>query len=158
MLNKKIEEFLKKREFISVATCNLKGRPNAAPKFLLKIEDNFIYLIDYSFSRTWENLKINPRASLSFMDTDNLTGYQINGSVQIIDKGPLYDKILYELREKVINLSVERVIEGVCREKTHASFEVAIPEDFVIFKVKIEEVVEIGPRGDLKRQNLLELE
>ena len=57
-----------------------------------------------------------------------------------------------------INLSVERVIEGVCREKTHASFEVAIPEDFVIFKVKIEEVVEIGPRGDLKRQNLVELE
>jgi len=157
MLTKKISGFLKNREFISVATCDLNGRPNAAPKFLLKIEDNLIYLIDYNLSRTWENLKINPRASLSFTNIDNLTGYQINGSVQIIDKGQEYNKILHELREKEINLSVKRIIEGVYREKTHESFEVAMPDHFIVFKVKIEEVVEIGPAGDLKREKLEEL-
>ena len=157
MLTKKISGFLKNREFISVATCDLNSRPNAAPKFLLKIEDNLIYLIDYHFSRTWENLKINPRASLSFTNTDNLTGYQINGSVQIIDKGQEYNKILHELREKEINLSVKRIIDGVYREKTHESFEVAMPDHFIVFKVKIEEVVEIGPAGDLKREKLEEL-
>lgn len=157
MLTKKISEFLKSREFISVATCDLNGRPNAAPKFLLKIEDNLIYLIDYSFSRTLDNLRINPKVSLSFMDTDNLTGYQINGSVRIIDKGQEYNNILHELRAREINLSVKRIIEGVYREKTHKSFEVAIPENVTVFKVSIEEVVEIGPRGDLKRERLSEL-
>jgi cysteine-rich repeat protein len=35
----------------------------------------------------WENIKMNPRVSLSFMDNDALLGYQLNGSVEIIDSG-----------------------------------------------------------------------
>ncbi len=154
MLSTKIAQFLKNREFISVATCDFKGRPNAAPKFLLKLEDNFIYLVDYTISRTWENLKVNPQASLSFIDPDTLVGYQINGSVKIIDKGPEYDKILIELREREIDLSTKRIVEGIYRGKGHESFEVTLPERFVVFKIKVEEVVEIGHRGDLKIEKL----
>jgi predicted pyridoxine 5'-phosphate oxidase superfamily flavin-nucleotide-binding protein len=154
MLSTKIAQFLKNREFISVATCDFKGRPNAAPKFLLKLEDNFIYLVDYTISRTWENLKVNPQASLSFIDPDTLIGYQINGSVKIIDKGPEYDKILIELREREIDLSTKRIVEGIYRGKGHESFEVTLPERFVVFKIKVEEVVEIGHRGDLKIEKL----
>jgi predicted pyridoxine 5'-phosphate oxidase superfamily flavin-nucleotide-binding protein len=154
MLSTKIAQFLKNREFISVATCDFKGRPNAAPKFLLKLEDNFIYLVDYTISRTWENLKVNPQASLSFIDPDTLVGYQINGSVKIIDKGPEYDKILIELREREIDLSAKRIVEGIYRGKGHESFEVTLPERFVVFKIKVEEVVEIGHRGDLKIEKL----
>lgn len=154
MLTSKIKEFLKDREFISVATCDYSGRPNAAPKFLLKVEHNCVYLVDYSLSRTWENLKINPAASLSFMDTDSLNGYQINGPVEIIDKGPLCEKLLEELREKGISLSVKRIIEGVQRERSHGSFEAEIPERFAIFKVTMKEITEIGSRGEIKKENL----
>ena len=154
MITRKINEFLKTREFISIATCDFEGRPHAAPKFLLKVEDNFIYLVDYSNGRTWENLKVNPRAALSFFDTDNLVGYQINGSVEIIDKGADYDKIMHELRRKEIDLSIKRIIEGVSTGKKHESFEVGLPEHVVVFKVKIEEVAEITPRGELKREKL----
>ncbi|MDD5729712.1 MAG: pyridoxamine 5'-phosphate oxidase family protein [Candidatus Omnitrophica bacterium] len=154
MLSKKIQEFLKDREFISVATSDFNGRPNAAPKFVLKIENNFIYLVDYSLSRTWENLKANPRVSLSFVDTETLSGYQINGPVEIVDKGAAYEKLLNELREKEISLSVKRIIEGVHKEKSHQSFEVSIPERFAIFKVKMEEIAEIGPKGEVKREKV----
>jgi predicted pyridoxine 5'-phosphate oxidase superfamily flavin-nucleotide-binding protein len=154
MISKKIVELLKNREFISVATCDFAGRPNAAPKFILKFESNFIYLIDYTIGKTWENLKINPRVSLSLMDTDNLTGYQINGPVQIIESGSDYKKILEELREREIHLSVERVIKGIHTQKRHEVFEVVMPQKFVIFKVKIEDLAQIGPRGDLKREKL----
>jgi predicted pyridoxine 5'-phosphate oxidase superfamily flavin-nucleotide-binding protein len=153
MLLKKITEILKNREFISVATSDLTGSPNAAPKFLLKIDGNIVYLIDYSMGRTWENLKINPKASLSFVDTDALIGYQINGLVEIIDKGPRYDNIFHELEQKEIDLSIKRIIEGVSKEKRHRSFEVAITDKFVVLKVDIKEIVEIGPRGEIKRQN-----
>ncbi len=154
MLAKKIAEFLQKREFISVATCDFEGRPNAAPKFLLKIENNFIYLVDYSLSKTWENLKINPRVSLSFVDTNTLVGYQVNGKVEIIDKGEAFSNLLNELREKTVNLSVARIVEGIYKGKSHNSFEAAIPETLVIFKIKIEEVTEIGARGELKREKI----
>jgi len=150
---KKITELLQKKEFISVATSDLSGRPNAAPKFLLKVENNLIFLIDYTQGKTWENLKKNPRVSLSFMDTESLTGYQINGGVKIIDKGPAYNKIFKELLQKEIDLSCRRIIEGVVHEKGHKSFEVAIPDKVVIFKIEIEEIAEIDHRGEIRKEN-----
>lgn len=154
MITKKIAELLTSREFISVATCNLHGLPNAAPKFVLKLENNFIYLIDYTIGRTWENIKVNPKVSMSLTDPDALMGYQINGVAEIIDKGPHYESIVKELLQKEIDLSTKRIIEGVQQGKVHRSFEVAITDKFVVFKVKIEEVVEIGPRGAVNRQKL----
>jgi len=150
---KKITGLLQKKEFISVATSDLSGKPNAAPKFLLKLENNFIFLIDYTQGKTWENLKKNPRVSLSFMDTEDLTGYQINGTVKIIDKGPAFDKIFNELLQKEIDLSCRRIIEGVVHEKGHKSFEVAMPDRVVIFKIEIEDIAEINHRGEIRKEN-----
>lgn len=150
---KKITALLQKKEFISVATSDLSGKPNAAPKFLLKLENNFIFLIDYTQGKTWENLKKNPRVSLSFMDTEDLTGYQINGAVKIIDKGSAFDKIFDELLQKEIDLSCRRIIEGVVHEKGHKSFEVAMPDRVVIFKIEIEDIAEINHRGEIRKEN-----
>jgi uncharacterized pyridoxamine 5'-phosphate oxidase family protein len=154
MLAKTISDFLKTREFVSIATCDLNGRPNAAPKFILKIESNFIYLVDYAFGRSYENIKINPRVSLSFADTENLKGYQVNGSVELVEKGQAHEKIALELTQRVISLSTDRIIKGVSTGKRHENFEVAIPKKFAIFKVKIEGVVELLYHGGLNREEL----
>jgi hypothetical protein len=154
MLREKLKDSLNKREFISVGTCDFNGKPNAAPKFFLKMEDNFIYLIDYAMSRTLNNLKINPRVSLSFIDLDTLVGYQVNGRVKIIEKGREYDKIAQELVDKQIVFSTKRIIEGITTGKKHKVFEVEIEKDFVVFKLGIEEVVEIGPSGGLAREEI----
>ncbi len=150
---KKITGLLQKREFVSVATSDLSSKPNAAPKFLLKVEGNYIFLVDYTRGKTWENLKINPQVSLSFMDTDDLTGYQLNGTAKVIEEGHEYDKITREFQQKEIDLSCRRIIEGVVHEKGHKSFEVAIPDRVVIFKIEIEDIAEIDHRGEIKREN-----
>ncbi len=154
MSSQNVSRLLKKREFIDVATCDFKGRPNVAPKFLLKTEGDYIYLVDYIFGHTWENLKINPRVSLSFIDSNTLIGYQLNGAVEIIDSGQTYEQILDELAAREITLSAERIIEGVNQGRRHSGFEVGFSQKVVIFKVKIEEIVEIAPQGTLKRQAL----
>jgi len=154
MISKKIAELLKEREFISVATSSLSGRPNAAPKLILKTEGNFIYLVDYTIGQTYHNLQVNPHISLSFMDLESLLGYQINGRVEIISSGPDYDSIIREIEQRQLDLSIKRVIEGLKKEKSHANFEVTIPESLVIFKVGIEEIIEISPRGGLKRERV----
>jgi len=151
---KDVKKLIAEREFISVATCDLKFLPNAAPKFLLKVEGNFIYLVDYTIGKTLENLRVNPRASLSFMDSNSLVGYQINGPTEVIEDGSEYKGILKEMERKQIDLSIKRVIEAVERGKTHKSFEVIIPEKVVIIKLKVEEIAEIGPAGTLKKEKL----
>lgn len=154
MLPDKIVKLLVDREFITVATCNFEGRPNAAPKFVLKFEDSCIYLVDYTIGRTWENLKVNPKASLSLMDQDTLVGYQLNGSVEIIEKGAQYKTLFDEFKRKEIDLSVRRIAEGISRGRRHENFEVLLPEHFVVFKVKLEDWAEIVPSGGFRREKI----
>jgi len=153
-ITKRIQELISGREFISIATCNFHGRPNVAPKFFLKSENNFIYLVDYVIGATYKNLKINPQVSMSLMDLDNLLGYQINGTVEIIEKGNDYDGLLSEFQAKEISLSTKRIIEGLDRGKKHTSFEVGFSEKVAVFKVKMIEIVEIGLTGDVKREKV----
>lgn len=49
MIPESVKLLLKKREFIDVASCDFTARPNVAPKFLLKLQGDFIYLVDYIF-------------------------------------------------------------------------------------------------------------
>ena len=154
-MNKKLIQLLSEREFVSVATCNFDGRPNAAPKFLLKFHDNFIYLVDYIIGRTFHNLKVNPRASISFMDTNSLVGYQLNGKVEVIESGPEYEIFVKELFQREIDLSARRIVEGVTKGKSHEGYELTISDNIVIFKVKVEEIVEMSSSGVLKRESLL---
>lgn len=144
---------LKTREFVAVATADKGGKPNSAPKLLLKINGGIVYFIDYSIGKTAENLKVNPEVSLSFIDLNSLLGYILNGKVEIIEKGKMYDECLKELWEKEIELSAERVVKGVHEGKSHKEFELAIPECFLVYKVKIEEGSEISPRGVIKKEN-----
>lgn len=154
MNTKKIHDLLENKEFVSVASCDFSGRPNVAPKFFLKIEHSYLYLIDYVLGATFANLKVNPRVSISVMDKEALTGYQLNGHAQIIDSGPEYNKVEQELLQREIDLSAKRIIEGVVQGKVHENFELAMSDKFVVFKIKIEETVEIGHRGTLKRETL----
>ncbi len=145
---------IKKREFVIVATCDLDNNPNAAPKFVLKLDKDSIYLIDYIMGRTYDNLKINPRVSLSFTDPRTLKGYQINGSVDIIEKGPVYKMIFEELDARKVNLTAKHIIEEVRGESKHDSFEVTMSERFVILKVGMYEIAEMSPTGELARKRL----
>ena len=151
MLPKELVDLLEKREFISVATSDFKGRPNAAPKFILKIEDNCIYLVDYTIGTTWRNLKINPQISMSLVDTRTLKSYQLNGRVKIISRGKLYDKMRHEMTDKEIRLTTQHIIDEVRGEPTHEMFEILISDKFIIFAATIDEVVEMSIHGELKR-------
>jgi predicted pyridoxine 5'-phosphate oxidase superfamily flavin-nucleotide-binding protein len=151
---KKALELVRKREFVSIATTDLNNRPNAAPKFVLKVDDACVYLIDYIMGRTYENLRQNPVASLSLLDQETLKGYQLNGPVEIIEKGQLFNEIFKEMDARKISLTAKHIIEEIRGGAKHESFEVMMPEKFVILKVSIEDIAEINPTGELARKRL----
>ena len=115
------------------------------------MEGGTIYLVDYTIGATWQNLKINPRASLSLLDLNTLKGYQLNGPVRIIEKGPKFNKLRREMHDKTIRLTTQHIIEDIRGEGKHEGFEVVITEKFIILEVRIDEIAEIGIGGELKR-------
>lgn len=149
-----LKKLLEGREFLSVATSGPGGRPNAAPKFLLKVEGHTVWLVDYTIGQTWRNLLVNPMASLSFMDAKMLLGYQLNGTVEIIEKGRLYDNMCKEMIDREIRLTAQHIIEDVRGHAKHERFEVGITERFIILKVNVHEIVQIGHRGEILRKKI----
>lgn len=145
---------IKTKEFISMATADIEGNPNSAPKLLLKTEGHTAYFVDYTIGKTAKNLRFNPRISMSFIDLNTFSGYVLNGKAEIIESGQIYDECLKDLQEREIKLSVERVIEAVRSDDASKVFELGIPEKFLVYKVTIEEGVEIAPSGELKRESL----
>jgi len=155
MLTKEALSSFQKRKFLNIATCDLKNRPNVAPKFLLKIDNNAIYLVDYVRNTTLKNIRINPKVSISFVNTETLKGFQINGEAEVIEKGDVYEKLVNEYQKKQIKDSTERLIKSLHDKNKRESFEAGLPSKKVaILKIKINETVGIGLKGDLERESV----
>ena len=152
MIPRHIRRLLGKTDFINVATCTLSRRPSGAFKFVLKVDGNDIYLVDFARARTWRNLRENPFASLSFLDEETLVDYQLNGPVEIIDGGRFFETLDDELDKKEVTFATKRVIESVRRQKKFPVNEIPLAKRVVILKVTVEETVELGPAAELKQR------
>ena len=150
LITEEMQKFLLNKIFISVATSDLSSQPNVAPKFVVRIDKDFIYIADYVIGKTFQNLKINPKVSLSTFDVKTLERWQINGTVTIITKGPLYKKLLKEMVRQQVHHSARRIIEEVEGVQKYDYYEIMFPEKAVIFKVKCENIVKIGMTGKLQ--------
>jgi len=142
--------FLAKGKFVNVATCSDERMPNVAPKLIAKTEKNIIYLIDYVIGKTYSNLKENPRVSLSFINDRTLTGYQMNGSVDILEFGEEFEKFIEEFHKIKTDFTVERILLNVRTGEKAIPLDLSLPDQFAILKVKVIEIVEIGSSGSLK--------
>ena len=147
-------ELIKGLEFVELATADQTGKPNSAPKFFLKTNGRTIYLIDYSIGKTADNLKVNSKVSLSFIDFKSLFGYKLNGKAQIIKTGKIYDKCLKELEEKEVKLSAKRIIKEVQENKPSCeAYELQLPARVLVYKIRVEEGSGISPSGVIQREN-----
>jgi len=145
-----LKKFLLNKGFVSVGTCDLDGYPNAAPKYIIKIEGDFIYLGDYVLGRTYRNLDVNPRISLSTVDMKTLEGWQINGTAELISSGAEHKSLLKEMVAQEVRHSARRIIEEVRGEGKYDTYQISFPEKVVIFKVKCERIARIGSDGKLQ--------
>jgi predicted pyridoxine 5'-phosphate oxidase superfamily flavin-nucleotide-binding protein len=152
LITENLKYFLKSKEFLYAATAAKDGRPSVAPKFLIKAEEDHIYLADFVLGRTYENLKVNPRISVSVIDREDLVGHQMNGHAQILESGDEFDAVAKDLNKREAHFSAGRIIERVQQDKKSNHFEVAFPKRYVIFKIEIEEIVNIESTGKLKRK------
>jgi predicted pyridoxine 5'-phosphate oxidase superfamily flavin-nucleotide-binding protein len=142
--------FLSSGRFVNVASCSSERMPNVAPKLVAKTDKNILYLIDYVIGRTYGNLKENPRISLSFNDDRTLTGYQLNGTVDILEAGEEFEKLAEEFQQIKTKFTVERIIFNLRTGEKTAPLELGLSEKFVILKVKVIEIVEISSTGGLR--------
>ncbi len=158
LISDELRGLLEKQEFIYISTCDAE-RPNIAPKFLIKVEEDSIFIADFLSGRTSVNLKKNPNAAVGILNLDTLIGYQFLGRAHEL-KEPAGSGILMNiLQEREMKFCVERIVAGVSSNSRSENFEISFPEDVAIYRIDVEEVVTIGPGAKLirkHRENMLQ--
>lgn len=94
---KDVQEFLKGKT-AWVGTASRDGTPNATPKGSVKVlDDSHLMFADLFSRKTRENLKENPHISITVIDDKTFKGYQLKGLAELIDSGPLFERVKEEL-------------------------------------------------------------
>jgi len=147
-----LKKFLVDKGFVSAGTSDLRSQPNAAPKYIIKIDKDFIYLADYVIGQTIQNLRVNPRISLSTIDMKTLEGWQINGSTKIITKGVEYKRLSKAMIKQEARHTAKRIIEDVNGTQKYDFYQVLFPEKAVFIRVKCEKITKISIAGKLQAE------
>ena len=148
----RIIRLLENAEFLCIATRDAYGNPCVANKFLIQCRKNTLYISDFAKGKTWRNLKAYPKISVAIMDTENLVDYQINGRAVLLNPGPDLKEMTKAFSTKESRFSAKRLIEAVRKEKSQHTYQFPLPKHIVIWKIEVEEVVELGPRTELHKE------
>lgn len=115
-----VQEFLSgKLAWVSTAAAD--GTPNATPKGSVQvIDDEHIIFADLFSLKTRENLQANPKVGITVIDPETVKGYQIKGSAELINSGPMYEQMAEALKqspkqrpplEYVVYITVESIYD-----------------------------------------------
>jgi predicted pyridoxine 5'-phosphate oxidase superfamily flavin-nucleotide-binding protein len=104
-----------------VATASPDGVPNVTPKGSLRLLDGEHLLFADLFSlKTRANLEQNPKVAVTVIEPGSPHGYQIKGTAEMFDSGPLFDQTVQAIKEKmpalprpkyVVKITVESVFD-----------------------------------------------
>lgn len=143
------ENFLdhqKELKVISVASCDLHGKPNSAAKLLVDVaEPNRVFFLDYNHTQTYSNMQSNPQLSISFMDDAAFTGYRMTGTGEAVTAGKEYEAARKSWEKRLISYEADRIVRRVMGHYSTKESENTLPKDFVIIKFTAKEAAVIKP-------------
>jgi hypothetical protein len=99
-----VQEFVKNKT-AWVATASPDGMPNTTPKGSVRVlDDEHIIFADLFSLKTRENLQKNPKVAVTVIDNEKYKGYQFKGAAQLVESGPVFDKVVEELKKAPMQL------------------------------------------------------
>jgi predicted pyridoxine 5'-phosphate oxidase superfamily flavin-nucleotide-binding protein len=117
---KEVQDFLPGK-LAWVATASQNGIPNVTPKGTLKLlDENHVAFADLFSLKTRKNLLENNQVAITIVDATTAKGYQIKGSAEVVDSGPLFEKTSKQIAESpkglppvhhVVKITVEAVFD-----------------------------------------------
>lgn len=116
---KDLQEFVKGK-LGWVATACPEGMPNVTPKGTIQVlDDTTIIFADLFSLKTRDNLKRNPKVAVTVVDTEKFKGYQFKGKAELIDDGPLFEKVKEELKQAPMQLPEPKYVAKITVDEVY---------------------------------------
>lgn len=147
-LTSEIIQFFQKQGFAIVSTIDRKGWPHSSCKGIVKITKNGkVYLIDLYTHQTYNNLKENPRISITAVDEHKFIGYCLKGRARVIADEEISPAIRKAWEERITSRITQRVLKNLREEKGHPRHpEILLPKPAYLIIMDIQDVVDLTPQ------------
>ncbi len=100
-----------------VATASRDGKPNVSAKGTFRVlDDEHVMFADIRSPHTIDNLKENAQVAVICIDQTTRSGCRISGKTEIIDSGPLFDRLSREYAER--KMTVKHVVKVFVEESS----------------------------------------
>ncbi len=116
---KELQEFVKGK-LGWVATASPEGMPNVTPKGTIRVmDDSTIVFADLFSMKTRDNLKRNPRIAVTVIDAEKAKGYQFKGRAELVEAGPVFEKVGEELKKSPKKLPEPKYVARITVEEIY---------------------------------------
>lgn len=147
-LPREIIRFFEKQGFVIIATIDRDGGIHAVAKGIVGIEENGkVFLIDLYEGRTFENLKRNPKVSITAVDEHKFEGYNLKGHAKVVEEEKFEDHIVKAWQDRIVKRITNRILKNIKSEKrlTGHHPEARMPSPKYLIEVDVEEIVDLTP-------------
>lgn len=153
MIEHDIVQFFHNQHFTVISTIDKNGYPHNSCKGIVEIDESGkVYLLDLYMARTYENLKNNPRISITAINEHKFIGYCLKGKAKIVPKSEVTKRILKLWDDRITSRISHRLLKNMHGEKGYGAHpEALLPRPEYLIEVDIEEIIDLIP-GHIKRR------
>jgi len=148
------QNILNKHHFVVVSSFNQKRAIHTSLKAVVDIDPKGkIFILDLYKGVTYNNIKQNPKITLTIVDEHKFLGYSIQGRARILKKGSFSKKILDIWHEKLAKRIARRIIRHAKElvPGRDAVPEAGFPLPEYLMQVDVDKVMDLAP-GKPKRR------
>ena len=152
MIPPEIKEFIETQGIFAVGTVGDNQLSNVSPRIFFRIDDDAIYWIDFFKHKTFRNFQVNPWATISVFNKEDLTGYQFRGTVSFITDEPKKSQI----RESIIKKTLEKNSSAKVKKISEKEGEIIRFEPKVCYSLNPEEYSDMCIGSDIDSTKIFE--
>jgi len=142
-----VTEFLRIQGFVIVSSIDKNGFPHSSCKDIVKIDSSGkIYLIDVYYGLTAENIKHNPRVSISAIDEHKFMGYCLKGIAKVMSDDEISQEFIKSWEDNITSRLTKRLLNNLAQEKVRGHHpEASLPRPKHLIAIAVEEIVDLAP-------------
>ena len=146
-LTYEIIHFFQNQSFVIVSTLDPDGTPHSSCKGVIKItRSGKVYLLDVYLRKTYNNLRQNPKISLTAVDEHKFKGFCLKGKAKLLEQNRLSSGIIKAWEERIAGRITRRLLKNIREEKGHPSHpEALLPKPEYMIVMEVEEIVDLTP-------------
>lgn len=149
IIPQEVVHFFQNQGFVIVSSVDKDGTPHSACKGVIKIsDDGEVYLLDVYLKQTYQNLKINPRISITSVDEHKFKGYCLKGKARLLERSQIAPELIKAWEDKITSRITQRLLKNISEKKGHPRHpEALLPKPEYMIVMDVQEIVDLTPQS-----------